>query len=944
MTDPNFKTYRIEVRSILADDGERFSKLAAQLGLALEGCEPLRLYFLGGPLGPTQLRDLTERLLVDPVTERFSLEPEAPEGPYIEVSYRPGVTDPQAESLLDAARLLRVPLIQAATGMRYVLTGQPESHDLERLAFEVFSNPVVQHASVNRPLTAPFLATLEQRDPRQRIETIAVRDLDDAGLDRLNRERRLALDLAELQAVRDHFAAVGRDPTDAELEMIAQTWSEHCVHKSFKALVQYRDGENVRVVDSIFKTYIRAATEAINKPWVRSAFVDNAGIVAFNDTHDLAFKVETHNHPSALEPFGGANTGVGGVVRDVIGVGARPIANTDVLCFGPLDADFHTLPSGALHPQRVMDGVVDGIADYGNKMGIPTVNGAILHHAGYTANPLVFCGCLGVLPRREQAEPGEPRPGDLIVVIGGRTGRDGIGGATFSSLEMDHTTSEIAGASVQIGHPIHEKQALEAIMQARDEGLYGAITDCGAGGLSSAVGEMAGQLGAAVHLERVPLKYAGLAPWEVWLSEAQERMVLAVPPQHWGQLQAICDGQDIEAVSIGAFEATGTVRLDYNGVFVGDLSCAFLHDGRPQRVLEATAPPAPPVNAITQTLKIVRDASSYSEALLRLLATPGTRSQENVIRRYDHEVQGGTAVKPLVGVDNHGPSDAAVIVPNGRGTRGVALSNGICPQYGEIDPYLMAFAAVDEAVRNAVAVGADPDQISLLDNFCWGNPKLPDRMGALVRCAEGCHDAALMYQAPFISGKDSLNNEYVGQDGERHAIPGTLLISALGIVPDVHKTVTMDFKREGNPIYIVGDTKFEANSMPGIVPDALERMRRVHTAIQAGLIRSCHDCSEGGVALAVAEMCLAGRVGASIDLEDLPGKQLAHETALFSESLSRFVIEVELINAVKLEHILEGVPFARIGRVEGQELSITKGIRELVRVGVDRLEAAWRGF
>lgn len=944
MTQTN-TIYRVEVRSAVENSGGRWARLAAQLGVPLEGCETRHLYFLGGDINPDQARELAARLLSDPVTESFSLEPDAPSGAFIEVSYRPGVTDPQAESLISAARLLGFKLKHAATGTRYVLDGRPKASDLERLAKEVFSNPVVQHASVNKALPAPFLAGLELGDPRTRVETIRVRGLDDAGLDALNRERRLALDPEEMRAVRDHFQSIDRDPTDAELEMIAQTWSEHCVHKSFKALVRYTDGGETRVVDGLFKTYIRAATEKIDKPWVHSAFVDNAGIVAFSDTHDLAFKVETHNHPSALEPFGGANTGVGGVVRDVIGVGARPIANTDVLCFGPLDADFHELPSGALHPQRVMDGVVDGVADYGNKMGIPTVGGAILHHPGYTANPLVFCGCLGLLPRRERMDPVSPEPGDLIVVIGGRTGRDGIGGATFSSLEMDVNTSEIAGSSVQIGHPIHEKQALEAIIQARDGGLYRAITDCGAGGLSSAVGEMASTIGAHIRLERVPLKYAGLAPWEIWLSEAQERMVLAVPPEHWDAVKAICDGQDIEAVSIGTFEATGTVHLEYDGVFVGELSNAFLHEGRPQRQLEATAPPKPAPDAITPTLEIVRSSSSPAEAIARLLTAPNTRSQESVIRRYDHEVQGGTAVKPLVGADNHGPSDAAVIVPNARGTRGAALSVGVCPQYGEIDPYAMAWAAVDEAVRNAVAVGADPDQISILDNFCWGNPKLPDRMGALLRCTEGCHDAALAYQTPFVSGKDSLNNEYVGSDGQRHAIPGTLLISALGIVPDVQKTVTMDFKRDGNLIYAIGDTRLEPNGVPQPVQNALEIMRRVHQAIHAGLVRACHDCSEGGIALAVAEMCIAGRIGASIDLDDVPTVgHLEPETILFSESLSRFVVEVELVHHVQFERVLDGVPFSRIGRVEAHDLVIMNGETELVRSHADDLEGAWRGF
>ncbi|MGC8782613.1 MAG: AIR synthase related protein, partial [Anaerolineae bacterium] len=545
------------------------------------------------------------------------------------------------------------------------------------------------------------------------------------------------------------------------------------------------------------------------------------GIIAFDDRFDLAFKVETHNHPSALEPFGGANTGVGGVIRDVIGVSARPIANTDVLCFGPPDLPFAALPAGVLHPQRIADGVTAGIEDYGNKMGIPTVNGAIVYDEGYTANPLVFCGCLGLLPRG--AHRNRPQKDDLIVVIGGRTGRDGLRGATFSSMEMDHATGQLAGTAVQIGHPIHEKQALEAVMQARDEGLYTAITDCGAGGLSSAVGEMAAALGAEVHLERAPLKYAGLRPWEIWLSEAQERMVLAAPPARWPRLREICERLDVEAVVLGRFTGDGRLILRYDGRIVGEMDADFLHNGIPRRRLRAVwQRPGQDCTAETQRpgRDWTTDAGDPTRRLLALLASPDIRSKEDVVRRYDHEVQGATVVKPFVGRANAGPGDAAVLdlrfaiggsqASNVEGQtsevqcQGVALAAGICPARNGMDPYVAAWAAVDEAIRNCVAVGADPDRIALLDNFCWGNPNLPDRLGGLVRSAWGCYDAAVAYGAPFISGKDSLNNEYTGADGRKHAIPGTLLISALGIVPDVSRTVTTALKAAGNRLYLVG--------------------------------------------------------------------------------------------------------------------------------------------
>src|SRR5258708_413768 len=409
--------------------------------------------------------------------------------------------------------------------------------------------------------------------------------------------------------------------------MVAQARSEHCIHQAFKARIEYTTPAGKQEIDGLLRTYIRAATERISKPWVYSAFVDNAGIFRFNDSWDLAYKCETHNHPSALEPFGGANTGVGGVVRDILGVSARPIANTDILCFGLPETTAENLPAGVLHPRRVADGVVHGVEDYGNKMGIPTVNGAILYHGGYTSNPLVFCGCLGLLPHG--AHVTDPQPGDLIVVLGGRTGRDGLRGATFSSMEMDTATGDIAGSAVQIGHPIHEKQVHEVIMQAREARLYDAITDCGAGGLSSAVGEMAKILGARIQLDAVPLKYPGLRPWEIWLSEAQERMVLAIPPYNWNAFLALCARQEIEAVSIGRIQGDGRLRLYYDKKLVGALDMDFLHDGIPQMQLQAVWQPAP-LSEVSHT-----GTQSLADSLLALLAHPNIRSKSSALRRYD---------------------------------------------------------------------------------------------------------------------------------------------------------------------------------------------------------------------------------------------------------------------------------------------------------------------
>ena len=1033
------RTMRVEVRTQCdqpAAAGSKHVEVARQLGIpGLAGCQELRLYFISGTVPPGDMRRLGETLLADPVTEAYEvvedtggqagrtpssyIEAVAPDH-VIEVTLLPGVTDPAAENLVRAANLLGMAGVErAATGACFLLWGDLTADALRRLAVEVFSNPVIQRYAIDQAVAAPFVPYQQVDDT---VEVVPISSADEDGLMRISRDRRLALDVDEMRAIRDYYQDEERDPTDAELEMLAQTWSEHCVHKTFKALIDYRltiddlrlgaaqssiaNQQSEIQVNGLLRTYIRAATEALNKPWVRSAFVDNAGIVAFDDRFDLAFKVETHNHPSALEPFGGANTGVGGVVRDILGVSARPIANTDVLCFGPANLPEAEVPAGVLHPRRIADGVIHGVEDYGNKMGIPTVNGAVLYHPGYTANPLVFCGCLGILPR--DSHPSKPEPGDYIVVVGGRTGRDGLRGATFSSMEMDQATGQIAGSAVQIGHPIHEKQTLEVILRARDENLYSAITDCGAGGLSSAVGEMAKDVGARIQLDTVPLKYPGLRPWEIWLSEAQERMVLAVPPDKWDALKTICDGQDIEAVQIGQLESTERLKLFYEDKPVADVSMEFLHDGIPRRKLKATFDFGLPIADFGLSgaqFKIENPKSKIADlrsVLLALLAHPNIRSKEQVVRRYDHEVQGGGAVKPLVGVANHGPSDAAVLTPildlglpivdsteqssivnRQSSIRGVALSAGICPQYTELDPYAMAYAAVDEAMRNAVAVGADPDQVALLDNFCWGNPNLPDRLGSLVRCAQGCYDAALAYQAPFVSGKDSLNNEYTGADGRKHAIPGTLLISALGIVPDVQHTCTMYLKEPGNKLYVVGDTRPELGGAtiydcgltiddssaatgdasaqssivnrqssipPQPVADALDRLRLVHRAIAGGLVRACHDCSEGGIAVALAEMCLAGRLGAEVDVSQAPMAEQAASVsgrdvvALFAESLCRFIVEVKPENAAQFEQMLAGVPYAAIGVVaESGALVIRNADAELIRAGVDELEQAWRG-
>ncbi|CAG0936865.1 Phosphoribosylformylglycinamidine synthase subunit PurL [Thermoflexales bacterium] len=962
------------VRSQLPRDPRAAGLLddAHALGLArVTQLEIQELFFIEGDLCPADRQRLAAELLSDPIAQAAEWRSAANDGVIrflgadrqsrtIETALRPGVTDPVAEQIVRCAHMLGLEAVQrAATGKRFIVYGKLREADLHLLAKRLLANDVIERYAIG-PIEPSFPHPAEASGE---VDIIPVRDLNDEQLLTVSRDRRTALDLAEMQAVQSYFRAIDRDPTDVEVEMIAQTWSEHCGHKTFKAEIVvseqsavFSDQSSVTshlspttddqpsainnqrsaissqpasTVDGILKTYLRAATEQINAPWVRSAFVDNAGIIDFDDEYEVSFKVETHNHPSAIEPFGGANTGVGGVIRDVLGVSAKPIAATDVLCFGPQDFDPKKLPEGVLHPRRIQSGVVAGVQDYGNKIGIPTVNGAILYDDGYTANPLVFCGCVGLAPK--DSHPREPHPGDRVIVLGGRTGRDGLRGATFSSMTMDAQTGEVSGASVQIGDPITEKGLIEVTVRARDLKLYTAITDCGAGGLSSAVGEMSSSCGGEVDLKRVTLKYPGLAPWEIWLSEAQERMVLAVPESNVPQLQAICDTFDVQLTDIGVFAASGHIVVRYGDHVVLDLANEFLHHGIPRRSLEAVV--SRQSSAFSSQWSVVSHYTDFNATLLALLASPNIASKSSVIRIYDHEVQGGTVVKPLTGVMNDGPSDGCVLKPIGtQGTRGIVLANGINPELGKRDAYAMAVNVIDEAIRNAVAVGADPDRIALLDNFCWGDPLRPETLGSLIEAARGCYDAAIAYGTPFISGKDSLNNEYLGSDGLRHAIPPTLLISAIGLIDDVNQAVTMDAKEAGHVVYLL-----KADSGMQIAEAAPAMYRALHRAMTSELVRACHDVSEGGLAVSAAEMCIGGRLGMSLTIEaDDP------TLALFGEGNGRLLVEVKPQHGPAFEAQFDPAVVKRIGMVtDGSRLNISSRTQALISLPLEELVTTW---
>ncbi len=1030
MTFPAIAVHRVEVRPSGDQPdprGESALSLAREALGRVDAVHSATVYLIEAPLDADALGRIASELLADPVSQRpaVGIEP-SPDGRVIEVHYKPGVMDPVAQSTRDAIVEMLPELdpaqIEVRTAVRYDFVGLEASEEaLRGFAERTLANPVIQdiHDRPYLPERFPHTAAYELR-----ITHVPLRELDDEALSRLSREAHLFLSLDEMRAVRDHYRALDRDPTDIELETFAQTWSEHCVHKTLKSRIHYHppQGEpflpglsNAQVaerpghalnedgsvtIDNLLRSTIAAATRRLmesppHDAFCISVFEDNAGIVRFDEQFGVCIKVETHNHPSAIEPYGGAATGIGGCIRDIMGTGlaAAPIANTDVFCVAPPgwgsarrqetgdwrqeaggcpSPDSRPLPKGVIHPRRILEQVVAGVLDYGNRMGIPTVNGAVYFHEDYLGNPLVFAGCIGLIPLDKAF--GHAQQGDHIIVLGGATGRDGIHGATFSSAELTDTHADEFAHAVQIGNPITQKKMLDVILQARDlpgeQGgcLYRAITDCGAGGLSSAVGEMGERVGATVHLERAPLKYQGLSYTEIWISEAQERMVLAVPAENVDRLRAMCEAEDVTFRDLGEFGLTDSegqpeLALFYEGAQVGRLSMSFLHEGIPTPTRQAAwRPTGERVPSATSPVGM-----DLPGALHGLLAHPNIASKHWISRQYDHEVQGGAVVRPLVGAAQDGPSDGAVLRPRLNSERAIAIGCGLAPQLSEVTPggdsYWMALAAMDEAVRNLVCVGADPHQIAILDNFCWPGCDDPHRLACLVRAAEACYDGALAYGTPFVSGKDSLNNQFTTEDGNVIAIPPTLLITGLGIVPEARRARTMDAKAVGNALLIVGATDGRMGgshyaAIGGEVADARipcvdlkagpANARAIAKLIEKGFVASAHDCSDGGLLVAAAEMAFAGRLGLELDLSNVPAADaLSVEAACFSETPSRYLLEVAPDDLDATCRLLReaGVPFGQIGRFSdsGRLAARTAGRGKVIDEPIESLLRTWKG-
>ncbi len=955
------------------------------------------------------------RELTDPVLQHGSLS-RLDHGPFdvaVRVGYKPGVTDPVGKSarvaVEDTLGRSLEPDAAVFTSTLFLIEGL-DRVEAERAARELIGNPVIQTLSIKT--REEFLGTPpDMTVPRVQDHGVpAVKRIDLSGSDeellRISREGLLALTLEEMQAIRDHFVGSADDPrrrelgldgrpTDVELECLAQTWSEHCKHKIFNASIAYHDEHGaVQHVASLFKDYIKKATHEVDaavskaegNSWLVSVFHDNAGVVTFDDDNHLVYKVETHNSPSALDPYGGAITGIVGVNRDPFGTGrgADLIANVWGYCFASPFFE-RELPEGLLHPRRIRDGVHQGVIDGGNQSGVPYGRGFEVFDHRFVGKPLVFCGTVGALPVSIPGPEGKPmpgeekaaHPGDLIVMTGGRIGADGIHGATFSSAALDESAPVQA---VQIGDPITQKRMFDFLLEARELGLYRSITDNGAGGLSSSVGEMAeSSNGATLDLAKAPLKYAGLAPWEILVSEAQERMTLAVPPQHAEALLELAARREVEATVVGTFHGDGVFHVTYGDETVAYIPMEFLHEGDPD--LDLTARWSAP--RFAEPAKGTGEAE-LGGALLAMLSRLNLCSGEVKARHYDHEVKALSMVKPFVGVQSDVPAEATVsllrhpadLAAEGA-WRGFVLSEGIQPFYSDIDTHAMAVAVVDEALRKQLCAGARPDRIAMLDNFCWPDPVqsegTPDgeyKLAQLVRACRGLFEATTAYGTPLISGKDSMKNDST-KGGVKISVPPTLLVSAIGQIDDARRAVTLDPKSPGDVVLLIGETRDETggseylrylgerdgvehalgepgpyvgNKVPRLDPTVAHELYGAVAGLFAdGLVRSAATPARGGLGLALARCALAGRLGLDIDLPAAASGDLSPDTLLFSESCGRFVLTCAPEDVDGIVERLSRFACHRIGTVDSEpRLAVAFDGRPAVELTLEALERAFK--
>lgn len=867
-----------------------------------------------------------------------------------QVTFKPGVTDNSSIAILSALKE-KFPnsQISIATGDIYFIKSIKEKTYIEEDIQRTFANSLIQRIDIfNKHEVQDYIPSPKFPDvilSSQRPEKITL-NISDEDLIKLSKNHLWALELDELKHIQSHYntkkimdyrhsKGLSKDPSDIELEIIAQTWSEHCKHKIFNANINYTENENTDLslgsfrVESIFKSFIKKATSDIEKKfeidWLISVFTDNAGIVRFDDSVDFCLKVETHNSPSALDPYGGALTGILGVNRDILGcgIGAKPVANTNVLCFAPLDYDSKTiekLPTKLKHPQNILRGVHRGIQDGGNKSGVPTVNGAMHFHDNYAGKPLVYCGTVGVLPQKInniETHLKRQKPGDFVVVCGGSVGADGIHGATFSSLELD---DDAPSTAVQIGAPFTQRRLTDFLLEARDLGLYNSLTDNGAGGLSSSVGEMAELTnGAFIDIQKVPLKYPGLSPYEIIISESQERMTFSVPKEKLEAFVELAEIRKCNPAVIGEFHDKGSFDIYDGENILASLDIDFLHNSLLPMELDAKFE-GPKKEMLWCGTPSPKTYNNLNETIKALLKHPNIKSKEALVRQFDHEVKASTIVKPFIQKKLSGPSDGAVMwtgLIGGSQDGAFCLSSGMAPQVSHIDTYVMTQMSIDEAIRNAVACGTNPRYISVCDNFCWPDPieskRTPDgshKLAQLVRSGKALYDTAMIYGTPFISGKDSMKNDFSGKNslGEhiKISVPPTLLITALGKLDDVNDFMTTDFKNADDLIYYIGPNDFSTDYYSTLRPDIMKlpvldlhenklRYEIVHKLIKSKMINSCHDISDGGIITSVIESAFPEGFGVNLDCFELKENETL-SSFLFGEIPGGFIVSISSNN------------------------------------------------
>ena len=988
-------THRIEVgfkEGIRDALGEKIKKRVIEdLNISVKNVKTIDVYTIDAALSNEQLNFLGENLFSDQVTQESSMqEPLARNFDWlIEVGLKPGVTDNVGKTTKEAIKdILKIEFSgeeAVYTSKQYLISGEKlNQKDLERIARDLLANELIQQWTVidyksfsEKNYSIP---TPKVKIPHQPTINFVDLNVPDKDLLKISQERKLALNLEEMQTIKECFTrpevikerrevGLGQEATDAELEALGQTWSEHCKHKIFNAKIIYKNEEGKQEIDSLFNTYIKSSTKRLEKEldWVVSTLWDNSGVIRFNKDWLLSVKCETHNSPSNEEPYGGAITGIVGVYRDPMGTGkgGRLIYGTYGFCTGSPFYNGDLRPK--LYPRRLLEGVRKGVEDGGNKHGVPTVYGITFFDDGYMGKPAIYVLAAGFIPAKVNEEPGFQKkadPGDWIVMAGGKVGIDGIHGATESSMEAGEW---ISASHVQIGDPFTQKKLHDFLIEARDSGLYKGITDNGAGGLSSSVGEMA-QIsnGFELWLDKVPLKYSGLDPWQILVSESQERMTLAVSPEKIDKFLELAKKHDVEATVVGKFTDSGKFYSTYQDKPVAFLDMNFVHGGVPQMKLEAEWLSPGKRGLSEPELEEITDQASFLKEMLGRL---NICSKEYIVRQFDHEVQGTNVIKHLVGKDSDVYSDAVVIKPLYDSNAGLAITAGINPKYSQIDTYWMTALAIDEAIRRIIAVGGNLKQIALNDNFCWPSPLSSEqnadakyKLAQLIRANQALYDFTMSFKTPCISGKDSMSMDGTikGINGKEHRISAlpTVQFSAAGKIEDIRKCITMDVKKPNDLVYILGITKDELGgseyyemigeigfNVPKVDAEAAIKLYNALTqAIEPDLVNSCHGIYKGGLGVALAQISFAGGLGLEINLDKVSTDGLNNiDKILYSESASRFLVTVSPENKESFEGIMKDNCFKEIGKVRDDEefVIFAKGKPE-IQENIHKLKESWQ--